>query len=145
MSAQKCLKITTGVLAPTVGVVDEAAVRVSLTQRHQQRLDHEFAGDALAHRPTDDGLGVQIHHHRQIQPAFMGSDVRYVRHPDLVGLFAHQPFHGLLWQRFITIHHIDVMAADTAYRSALQFLLIAIQMVRAMPLRLVMTHCRNRL
>ena len=60
-------------------------VRSPLPERHVQRLEHEFGPQMVLHRPPHDAATVDVDHHREIQEARPGRDVRDVRHPELIG------------------------------------------------------------
>ena len=62
----------------TIGMMDQLTIDLTLTESHRERLEHQVAADAPAHRPTHDAARVQIHHYRQVQPALARPDKRNV-------------------------------------------------------------------
>jgi len=60
--------------------------RMSLEPRHAQRIDDDVARHVLPQRPAHHLAAKQVDHHGQEQPALVGSDVRDVARPHLVGL-----------------------------------------------------------
>jgi len=67
VSVQEGLPVVTAVLTARVRVNDDLVLGLASPQRHQQRIEHEFAIDARLHRPADHLPREQIEHHRQIQ------------------------------------------------------------------------------
>ena len=58
-----------------------------LAQRHSYRDQYHigFSVPLSPERPADDAAGVEIQHHREVQPAFLSPDVGEVGDPALVG------------------------------------------------------------
>src|SRR5215469_3691571 len=81
---QQPLIVVAGVLAAAIGVRYQSLARQATRHRHLQSIDHQPAGDPLAHRPADDLPRIQVFHRRQVQPTLPGRDVGDVRYPDLV-------------------------------------------------------------
>jgi hypothetical protein len=82
----------------------DTGFRFAFPDCRQQCLQNQIAGHRRARGPADDLARVQIHDGCQMQPAFVGSDVRDVRHPD--------PVRG--GRRELTVQHIG----DYAHRAA---------------------------
>jgi len=57
----------------------------------------EISIDSRAGCPPDDQTGVDVHHHRQVQPPLSGPDVRYVTGPDLMRVLSHKPALEKIW------------------------------------------------
>ena len=66
-------EIIAAILATLVGVDDDWPIRLSAPHGHQQRVQNEFSRKARLHRPANDLAGVEVEHHCQIQPAFLGA------------------------------------------------------------------------
>jgi len=60
------------VLAAAIRMHEDTAGSMPSKHRHPQRIAHQCRRHALGHRPADHRTRVQIHHHGQIQPAFIG-------------------------------------------------------------------------
>ena len=84
VGSEQILIVVTAVLAATIRVVQEAGLGTAPEPRHAQRTDHELFGHTCVHRPAHNHACVQIHHHRQIQPAFAGRDIRDIDRPGLI-------------------------------------------------------------
>ena len=72
------------ILAATIRVNDRAPGEVAAEQCHGQRITDQLLRHTPAHRPTHDGAGIQVHDHRQIQPALVGPDVTDIADPFLI-------------------------------------------------------------
>ena len=73
------------ILAATVAVKDRSFAWVSPPAGHEQGvLDQAFLHVGLQ-APAHHLAAVQIQHHRQIQPAFIGANVGDVGDPNFVG------------------------------------------------------------
>ena len=74
-----------GVLTAAVRVMHQARRRFPAEPRHGQRVDHDVGCHSRLDRPADDFAIEQIEHDGQVQPAFVGPDVREIGRPRLVG------------------------------------------------------------
>jgi hypothetical protein len=72
-------------LAPLVTVVDEIGVRFSSSDSHGHRLDDQFAGLSVAHRPADQPSATEIPHAGEEELALPGRELGDVSHPPLIG------------------------------------------------------------
>lgn len=76
----------TGVLAPSITVMQESCLGTATAERHLQRFGYQFLIAGSGHGPTHDRSRIPIQDHRQIQPAMHGRDVGDICHPLLVRL-----------------------------------------------------------
>ena len=74
------------VLAAAIGVMQHAALRSSIAKRHRQRTVDELGAHVRLHRPADDAARPEIHHDREVEPAFVRAHVGDVGRPDLIAL-----------------------------------------------------------
>ena len=74
-----------GVLASSVGVVEQPRLGRTLFECHPQRVQRQVRLQVFAHRPADHTPAAQVEHARQIQPALGGGSVGDVRCPHFVG------------------------------------------------------------
>src|SRR5512137_1193198 len=81
---QERLIVQRGILAAPIGVEDQPRYGTAPEDGHGQGGYHQRPGDPLAHRPAHHGSRVQIQHYRQVEPAFTGPEVGYIRYPLLV-------------------------------------------------------------
>lgn len=63
---------------------DQPKRRLALRDGQLQRRADQFGVHGRSHRPAHDFAGVQVQHHRQVQPAAAGADIGDVAHPGLV-------------------------------------------------------------
>jgi len=66
--------------------MNDRPFRPSPTDSHQNGIEGELAAQCGFCRPADDPPREEIHHHREVEPAFPCSDVRYVGNPRLIRL-----------------------------------------------------------
>jgi hypothetical protein len=78
-------------LASLVGVNHHRGFGPSAPYRHHRGIEHQLRGHGGIHGPTHDCSRVQVNHHSQVQPTFMGAYVGDVSDPNLVGLL-HREF-----------------------------------------------------
>ena len=67
------------------GVVNAARWRFAPGNSPVQGLQCKIAFEAIAFSPTDYPSGMQVNHHRQIEPAFSCPDVGDIGYPGYVG------------------------------------------------------------
>src|SRR6266542_2850981 len=84
-SVERGSVIAAGVGAAAIGVVDQPRRRVPKVQRVSERLEGEGSVIGRACRPAHHAASEEVEHDREIQPSFVGPDVRHVGHPDRVG------------------------------------------------------------
>lgn len=89
--ATEALPVVAAILGTLVGMDQHTSLGPALPDRHQQGIKHDLPGQRWLHRPPDYPTGMEIHHHRQIQPTLPGPDIGDVRDPSLV-----RPGHGEL-------------------------------------------------
>lgn len=67
--------------------MDQFAVGISASERHDQRVDDKVGGLAFAHGPAGQALVVEVLDAGQEQLAVQGGELGDVGHPPLVGAF----------------------------------------------------------
>src|SRR5580658_2489560 len=84
-----------GVLAPTIGVMDDTT-GLSLRDRHLQRLQNQFGAQVRFHRPAHDPARIHIQHDRQIQKSGPARNVGDISHPQTIWtLTVEAPLHQI--------------------------------------------------
>ncbi len=71
--------IMTGVLAALVGIVQQVAARLALSQGQAQRVLNQRLGHIVSHRPAHHPAREDVQHSSQVQKAFLrvdGGDIR---------------------------------------------------------------------
>lgn len=68
-----------GVLATLIRMHHHLGFGIPAPNSHQQGIEYQFLGDPGLHRPAHYLPGEQINYHSQVQPAFMGTDMRNIR------------------------------------------------------------------
>jgi len=66
-------------------------------ERSVECSTNEIGIDSRAGCPPDDQTGVDVHHHRQVQPPLSGPDVRYIAGPDLMRVLSHKRALETIW------------------------------------------------
>lgn len=77
-------EVASGILHTTIGVEEQVIRRVAVKEGHAKSFEDEGGINGLAHGPTDDLTAEEIEDGSQIQPTFLGLDVRDISNPDLV-------------------------------------------------------------
>ena len=70
---------------PLVRVVQHPCVGPSTRLRHLERAQHQFRVQRFPHGPAHHHSGEQVKHHRQVEPALTGGQIRDIRGPLLIG------------------------------------------------------------
>ena len=78
------LKRMAGVLTTAIGMMHDPRRRPPTKAGHRQRVGRQIGRHARLDRPANHFAIEQIQHDRQIQPAFVGPQVRDIGSPDLV-------------------------------------------------------------
>ncbi len=73
------------VLGAAIRMRSQSRRRSTSEPRHAQRIHDQLLRHARLDRPTHDFTAEKFQHHRQIQPAFVGRQIRDVRGPGLIG------------------------------------------------------------
>jgi hypothetical protein len=98
--------IGSGVLAATIGVMNQAGRRLLPLDGHGQGRDRQFHPHVIAHRPSNDLPCEEIENDGQIEPSFRGWHIAYIGEPNLIwplgGEFLVKPVGGD-WQIMATI------------------------------------------
>jgi hypothetical protein len=87
MLGEKVRIATAGILAAAIAMEDQTRCRRPAVPRHVECAAGQLRRDRLAHRPAHDAAAEQIEHHRQVQPAFAGGDIRYASEQPTSGGF----------------------------------------------------------
>ena len=74
------------VLAAAVRVMQHTAPWTPIAKRHRQRSVDQLGTHVRRHRPADDAARPEVHHDREVEPAFMRAHVSDVGRPDLITL-----------------------------------------------------------
>ena len=82
---QEPLEGLTGVLAPPIGVMQHGLRFTAPPDRHHKGIGDELRGHRRLHGPADDPAREQIHHRRDVEPAFGGPEIGEVGDPFAVG------------------------------------------------------------
>lgn len=82
---QESLEGRTGVLASSIGVMQHRLRRASPPDGHHECIGDQLRGHRRMHRPADDPSGEEIHHRRDVEPAFGGPEIGEVSDPFAVG------------------------------------------------------------
>ena len=85
MVSQKPLEGLTGVLAPPIRVMQDRLRFASPPDRHHEGIGDELRGHRRMHGPTDDPAREEIHHRRDVEPAFGGPEIGEVGDPFAIG------------------------------------------------------------
>ena len=75
--------------------------RPALCERHVEGVEHQLCSQAVGHRPADDPPTEGVEHHRQVEKAGPGRDIRNVGHPQRI-----RPIHAE-----VTVDQIRRLAA----------------------------------
>ena len=67
-------------------MVNRVRSGLSVRERHLQRIQRSLGLQVRPHTPAHDLARAQVHHTRQVQPAFFGSYVGQVRQPHFIEL-----------------------------------------------------------
>ena len=78
---QEPLERLTGVLAPSIGVMQHGVGRAPPPDRHHQRIGDQLRGHRCTHRPPDHPSREEIDDRGDIEPAFGGPEIGEVGHP----------------------------------------------------------------
>ena len=77
---------------------DQPRRGIAPPDRHGKGRDDQIAGDPLRHEPAHHRAGIDIQHHRKVEPALVGADVGHIRQPHPVwrggGEILFQPVRG---------------------------------------------------
>ena len=76
--------VAAGVLAPSIGVVNQPRRRAPRGNGHGKRIEAQLTVDGRAHCPANDGAGVPVDDGGQVQPPLARPDAGDVRDPDAV-------------------------------------------------------------
>jgi hypothetical protein len=79
------LELLAGVLAATIGVMQQRIGLAASPDRHRQRVTDELSCHRSAHRPADDTPREEIDDGRHIEPALCRPHIREVGNPFAVG------------------------------------------------------------
>ena len=82
---QELAPVRAGVLDALIRVNQHPALGFTSPHRHQQCIQNQIGSGVGLHAPANDLSREEIQDNRQIQPALVGSDIRKVGHPDLIG------------------------------------------------------------
>ena len=82
---QEPLEWLTGVLAPSIGVMQDRLRLAAPPDRHHQGIGDELRGHRRLHGPADDPAREEIHHRRDVEPTFSGPEIGEVGDPFAVG------------------------------------------------------------
>src|SRR5262245_42200975 len=85
LAVQCAAIVCTSVLAAPIRMMQQTAWRTSPSQRHGQRLERELPCDLRAHGPAHDRARAEIEDDGQVQPPFVGPEIRDVGDPRRVG------------------------------------------------------------
>ncbi len=72
------------ILAPAIGMMQEPHRHGALLPRHLEGPQRQGRGHLIPHRPADNAARIEIHQHRDIEPAVARGDVGDVTRPLLV-------------------------------------------------------------
>jgi len=81
MVSQEPLEGLTGVLAPSIRMMQNRRRLASPPDGHHEGLGDEWRGHRGLHGPADDPPGEEIHDRRDVEPAFGGPEIGEVRDP----------------------------------------------------------------
>src|ERR687893_277419 len=85
-----------GVLAAPIGVVNQPSRWPASVDGHVHGIEDQFRPKVVRHGPSYDSAGVSVEHEREVEPAFPGSEVSDVRHPQAIrSLRAEVAFHQI--------------------------------------------------
>ena len=73
------------VLGAAIRMHNQSCRRSTSEPGHAQRIHDQLLRHARLDRPAHHLSTEQVQHHRQIQPTFIGRQIRDVRRPDLIG------------------------------------------------------------
>jgi hypothetical protein len=73
------------ILAAPVGMYDFRRMVFLSKQRHAERIQDNVCRHTLCHGPADDFSGPKIDPCGEVEPTFVGGDVRYIAYPGLIG------------------------------------------------------------
>ncbi len=82
---QEPLEGLTGVLAPSIGVMQDRLRLAAPPDRQHQGIGDELRGHHRLHGPADDPAREEIHHRRDVEPAFGGPEIGEVCDPFAIG------------------------------------------------------------
>ena len=77
-------EVVTAKLTSLVGMDHHRSRWTPAPHSHRERIQHQLCSHAGVHCPADHHARVQVNYSRQVQPAFMGSDIGNVDDPHLV-------------------------------------------------------------
>jgi hypothetical protein len=96
------------VLTAPIRVMDESRPRSSLLDRHLECFEGDVSFRAFRSRPPDDLSRVHVHQHWEVEPAFTGSDLRDVAHPDSIPFGCDElPFRKIRRRRILASRRRD--------------------------------------
>ncbi len=81
---QESLPVMAGILASLIWVHRHLLLWISTPYSHQQSVENNVFRYSLLHWPADYLSGEQVDNNRQIQPAFVSSDMRDIRYPGFI-------------------------------------------------------------
>lgn len=86
MVLEQFLEILAAILATPVRMKDKALRRFASPDCHGQCIHDQALGNAVVHRPSHDHdtTGIEIDHHRHVQPSLGGPDVGNVSNPGAI-------------------------------------------------------------
>src|ERR671924_1536422 len=90
LGCQQSLVVMTGLLTPTVAMVQESRGGIPAPQCHPARLLHQGGVDVGTHGPPHHLPRIPIEQHGPISPPLGAPDRRYIPDPDAMGLFDRQ-------------------------------------------------------
>lgn len=73
-----------GVLRPAVAMEHQPLARPAQVVSRNQSSQHQTGGHRFINCPAHDAPRIQVHHNRQIHPAFAGAAVGHIARPDLI-------------------------------------------------------------
>ena len=85
MIGHQALELLAGVLAATIGVMQQRIGLAASPDRHHQGIGNKLGGHRGAHRPAHHPPREQIDHGGNVEPALRGPDLGEVGNPSSVG------------------------------------------------------------
>ena len=73
------------ILAAAVGVDDQPPAGTAVGDGHLKGLNDQFPGQIFLHRITCNPFRIEVNNRRQVQPGFIGIDIRDIRYPSPIG------------------------------------------------------------
>ncbi len=113
-----CIRVA-GVLHAPVTVMQQAAqrstMRLAAFDHHRQRIHRQRGPEVTGHRVADHTTGVQVKHHRQVQPAFAGRHVRQVSHSRTIRLRLGKLSIQAIWRHAVGVIAVGGSHAETPF------------------------------